>query len=311
MFKKILSAALAMTMVMGLTVTSFAAKKPVKKSKSAKTETVQEYDFCKTALKNDKLALKMHDEILKGLKAAKSVIKVNVNGYSDEKVFDSFQKAVQMIFDQHPEIFWLDVAQNVVLEDGTLTFYPRPAKGYGEANHKGTSPSKIDKDAISKTTAELDKAVKGMEGNTRYEMVKNIHDTIIKGNKYPENPDKATHNQHQAVGALLEGESVCDGYAKAIKYACDKKGIPCLIVRGYATNNIGESGSHAWNYVQMEDGKWYQIDADWDDPQVLGDRSKNYLSHEFFLKGDIKNDTRKPAKGVAYPKLSTSDYKAQ
>src|SRR5699024_12351142 len=65
--------------------------------------------------------------------------------------------------------------------------------------------------------------------------------------------------------------------------------------------NIGEAGTHAWNYVQMEDGKLYQVDTDWDDPQTKGGNSASYLIYDYFLQGNIVNSQR--VKGsYSYPR---------
>ena len=230
----------------------------------------------------------MHDTFLSGLKANKNTITVSIKGYSEDQVYKAFQTSVQMIFDEHPEIFWLDPnLQNLV----------------------GTTASTINTTAIQNTLTKMNNMVSKMTGSTRYELVKSIHDTIVNNTQYPADPDNASHNNHQAVGPLVEGEAVCDGYAKAFKYACDQKGIPCLIVVGTATNNIGETGTHAWNYVQMEDGKWYQVDTDWDDPQTKGGNSASYLIYDYFLQGNIVNSQR--VKGsYSYPALASSDYAA-
>ncbi|MDE7327161.1 MAG: putative Ig domain-containing protein [Lachnospiraceae bacterium] len=54
---------------------------------------------------------------------------------------------------------------------------------------------------------------------------------------------------------------VCSGYASAFKVLCDKLGIPCVTVTGRVAKNTG----HRWNYIQMEDGKWYAVDVTYDD----------------------------------------------
>jgi transglutaminase/protease-like cytokinesis protein 3 len=330
MMKKVVSTVLAMTMVLSMAVSGSAAtvkssKKTsttsskttttTKKTSSSKTSSTKttKTDFCSTQLKSNKLALSMHNTILKGLKANKNKITVSIKGYSEQDVYNAFQTSVQMIIDQHPEIFWLDTMQNIVINDAhtTLTFYPRPASGYGKAHKDGTGASKLNTTAIKNTTTKMNNAVKKMTGSTRYAMVKSIHDTIVNGTQYPANPNKATHNQHQAVGALVEGKAVCDGYAKAFKYACDQKGIPCMIIVGNATNNVGDKGTHAWNYVQMEDGKWYQVDTDWDDPQTKGGNSKSVLIHDYFLTGSVKNDKRVKDSTQKYPTLAAASYKAK
>lgn len=64
---------------------------------------------------------------------------------------------------------------------------------------------------------------------------------------------------HTAYGSLINGDAVCDGYAKAYQYALYKVGILSHMVSGTAGG-----GGHAWNLVKL-DGDWYYTDVTWDD----------------------------------------------
>ena len=183
MIKKILSAVLAMTMVLSMAVSSSAALgKPGKvtsstnstqsttsSSTSTTSRSSQAYDLCQTYLKNDTLALRMHNTFLSGLRAANSRITVDISGYSENEVYTAFQTSLQMIFDEHPEIFWLDPSlQNVVItsDHDTLIFYPRPAAGYGTASSDGTTASTINTTAIQNTLTKMNNMVSKMTGST-------------------------------------------------------------------------------------------------------------------------------------------------
>lgn len=105
-----------------------------------------------------------------------------------------------------------------------------------------------------------------VNGITRYEKVKSIHDYIYNINEYPDKQGTFSDGSpwygpmaHQPTGVFLKGLAVCEGYAEAFKLLCDREGIPCITVLGYA------GGPHKWNYVKMEDGKWYLVDATWND----------------------------------------------
>ena len=63
--------------------------------------------------------------------------------------------------------------------------------------------------------------------------------------------DYALICDHSALGVLVYKKAVCEGYADTAKILFDRLGIPCIIV--------GNAG-HAWNYVMLEDGKWYALD---------------------------------------------------
>ena len=106
-------------------------------------------------------------------------------------------------------------------------------------------------------------------GTTMYEVVKSIHDYICGINEY----SSGGKNAYNAFGSLMEGKSVCEGYAEAFKGLCDANGIPCVIVIGNAVKKTSTEG-HMWNAVKMDDGKWYAVDVTWDDGESITD---NYL----------------------------------
>ena len=70
---------------------------------------------------------------------------------------------------------------------------------------------------------------------------------------------------HSAYAAIVERVAVCDGYALAFAYICQEAGIPCYVLMGDAVTAEGETRTHAWNIVQLEDGNWYEIDTTWND----------------------------------------------
>ena len=78
---------------------------------------------------------------------------------------------------------------------------------------------------------------------------------------------------HDAYGALVSpNRAVCDGYSKAFLLLCEKKGIECLMDQGSA---LPSTEGHAWNYVKMDNDKWYGIDVTWNDGR----------GNEYFLMG--------------------------
>ena len=54
-----------------------------------------------------------------------------------------------------------------------------------------------------------------------------------------------------AYGPLLKNIALCGGFSNAAKVLCNELGIPCIIMG---------NAKHAWNLVQMDDGKWYRLD---------------------------------------------------
>ncbi|AMH94404.1 transglutaminase domain-containing protein [methanogenic archaeon ISO4-H5] len=97
-----------------------------------------------------------------------------------------------------------------------------------------------------------------------YLTVKSIHDYVCDTLSYTtERPiPEGMHLRNAATALIGDHIVVCEGYAKAFKILCDKYDIPCIIVTG-TTDDPEER--HMWNYVQMDDEKWYLVDCTWDD----------------------------------------------
>ncbi len=64
---------------------------------------------------------------------------------------------------------------------------------------------------------------------------------------------------HSIIGGFLYNEFVCEGYAKLFQLLLNLHGIENQFIVGDAY------GSHVWNLVKMDDGKWYWFDLTWAD----------------------------------------------
>ena len=115
---------------------------------------------------------------------------------------------------------------------------------------------------------------------TTYDKVKAVHDKICSMVSYENSTQNIGNPYYQTPYSLYydadgDGkiETVCAGYAKMMKLQCNKYGIPCVLVTG-----VTDSGEyHMWNYIQMENGVWYAVDATWDDQSTT--------MYDFFLVG--------------------------
>lgn len=86
--------------------------------------------------------------------------------------------------------------------------------------------------------------------------------------------DSARVQQSQeAYGLLVEGTSVCNGYAQAFNAMAQAVGLRSVEVTGSDSAGV-TGGSHAWNKV-LVDGEWLLVDTTWDDVEA-GPRS-DYL----------------------------------
>lgn len=150
------------------------------------------------------------------------------------------------VYNDHPELFWMDTA------------YACKFKRSGECveidlqfNSTAGNLSQS-KSIFEAKVKEITDGAQGLGSN--YEKEKYVHDSLVAGIDYVAS---APMNQ-SAYSALVNGKTVCAGYARAFQYILQQLGIPCYYCTGYA----GES--HAWNIVALEDG-YYNVDVTWDD----------------------------------------------
>lgn len=74
------------------------------------------------------------------------------------------------------------------------------------------------------------------------------------------------------MAVIQRGASVCQGYSNVFQLMCNRAGLDCVVVSGYA-RGVGYDpfrdsdppydSNHAWNAVHI-DGRWYLVDCTWD-----------------------------------------------
>lgn len=170
---------------------------------------------------------------------------------------------------------------------------------------------------------------------SEYEKVHAIYDYIIYNVRYDHDcanaEDKyvsgnlSLNEKMKYYGYYLEGiflnkfykkdmHAVCDGKSKAFVLMCGIEGITAVRISGKASSDGQNFGGHAWNKVLLDlngtgDKEWYFVDTTWGD---VGDDSKEFLSHAYFLLSDdeVKN-THVEKQGHGYPKAGGKfDYYA-
>lgn len=170
---------------------------------------------------------------------------------------------------------------------------------------------------------------------SEYEKVHAIYDYIIYNVRYDHDcanaEDKyvsgnlSLNEKMKYYGYYLEGifldkfykkdmHAVCDGKSKAFVLMCGIEGITAVRISGEASSDGKNFGGHAWNKVLLDlngtgDKDWYFVDTTWGD---VGDDSKEFLSHAYFLLSDdeVKN-THVEKTGHGYPKAEGKfDYYA-
>lgn len=200
--------------------------------------------------------------IVEGIKACQTSIDVSELGLTRDDINNG---AVRSIINSHPEFISLS---------GGYTYW--------------TSGSSITKIAFTYLTnakeeqQELDAALQEVKskidtsGMSDEEIVLAYHEYLTSTVAYAYedyfNGTIAANHGYDMYGALVKHSCVCQGYAETMFYLLREAGLSCAIA---SSENI----NHAWNIVKIH-GKWYHIDATWDDP-VWDMPGRSY--HDYFL----------------------------
>lgn len=136
------------------------------------------------------------------------------------------------------------------------------------------------KKMIDEIQAKVNEIVESAPSGTEREIIQYFYDTVILSCQY----DDKTDNCGTAYGVFFDGRAKCEGYARAIQLLLSRAGFDVVPVAGMA------NGLHRWNKVRLSDGKWYNLDATWDDP-LGNDPNRTY--HDYFLISDEEIESKK------------------
>lgn len=158
--------------------------------------------------------------------------------------------AFEAVIGDHPEMFWL--------ETGYSSKYLANRQCV-EIDLKYNSTADDLESAKQRFDAAAQNLITGAASlDSNYEKEKYVHDALASAVTY----DLTADMNQSAYSALVNGKSVCAGYARAYQYLLQQLGIPCYYCTGYS------GGDHAWNIVKLEDG-YYNVDVTWDDAAAI------------------------------------------
>lgn len=177
----------------------------------------------------------------------------------------SDEEKIQVYFtfrNDKPQYFWL--SNMVVWSSNSVTLLTY------DAYQSGTARMNAFKE-ILQTQKEVYMS-QISDADSTYKKVLKIHDALIADIEY----SYADYSEisHSIAGAMTSARSaVCEGYSKVMQLMMNRCGIENIYVTGEA------GGAHAWNMVRMDDGKYYWLDATWDD------QIDEIFQHQYFLVG--------------------------
>lgn len=218
---------------------------------------------------------------------------IEVKGVEPETVGSVYQ----FLLNDHPELFWCS---------GTLQMTSYPLLGKIKvipAYLYDSEESRRRQEAIQK---EADLWLAGLpENGSEYDKLKYIYEQIVQRTEYQE----GGKDDQNICSVLLDGKSVCAGYARTMQYLAERAGIFASYVTGTAKDpGSGKVQDHAWNLVKC-DGAYSFVDPTWGDPVWSGEGERmehivyDYLccpQEELFL-------THTPDSGIVLPVCDAYD----
>lgn len=246
------------------------------------------------------------------IKLSDSVSRILNENDGQEKLNKNFQAAWNAINMDRVDLFFIDVSK-VILKINTITrgndvsynLYIEP-NDEGSYFSDGFNSIQDVEEAFARLNAIKKKVVVDAPQDT-YNRILQVHDWLIDNVEY--NNNQTTDDDHNIYGTLTRGLAVCEGYAESFKFFMDELNIPCILVAGTATNSVGITERHEWNYVKINN-KWYAVDCTWDDPVIVGGgfvTSKQ--KHRYFLKGNrTMSEAHVLDNEFAYPNIESEDY---
>lgn len=235
------------------------------------------------------------------------------------KLNKAFQSALDAFFYDHPELFYLDMTKIILnttcVSIGNTKTYTVEIRPIGNTYLRDDFNTESDAIiAIMQVENIKNNIINEVSQKNIYNQIKEVHDILVNMINYDSTYQKS--NTHSIYGALIEKQVVCEGYAKAFKYIMDGLNVECILIAGTSISPSGETESHMWNYVKLNNN-WYGVDVTWDDPIINGGSVKDNLRHDFFMKGKTAfRDTHEPSgkisnEGMLFslPILSDNNYK--
>ena len=244
----------------------------------------------------DESGQKAYDEISEAVRELKNSVDVPELSQEDAKaVMQNFKR-------DNPGVFWLPQSYETILVNGKVTRFNIE---YKKPNGRGEYTVQEIERLLEKINQKAEDYLSGIDisSSSDYETALYIHDKLADHIEY-----KETARSYSVLGALLDGEAVCEGYSKAFMLLCGLAGIDCVTASGDALTD-GEYVAHMWNKAKLG-GIWCNIDLTFDDPS-----GSDAALHTYFglTDSEIKKDRTFAADSYKLPvcKDESVNYFAQ
>lgn len=247
---------------------------------------------------------KIYNALMKGVPDGKTDYSFPDVDYEAYKEY--CERALYAFTNDHPEYFWVPTwwsvgwSREMFAQVGDVEF---SVLFYEYWDYTIDQDKKIRElqDAVSRV------ADKARAYGTAFEQVRFVHDYLVENAIYDHDGLKEYYKSihdpsceyiFSAYGCLVNGKTVCSGYAKAFQLIMRELGYDCM----YVTGDAGEA--HGWNVLFVED-EGYFMDITWDDL----DSDHDGAQYEYFcITGDALAKTHTLDPDFEIPACTATEY---
>lgn len=175
---------------------------------------------------------------------------------------NALKTVFEAVYNDHPELFWLETSYDCKYSRSgkcieiTLQFSVTEEE---MADFRNTFDTQVNRILYQAWSLPDD-----------YEKEKYVHNKLLELVEY----QSGAPMSQSAYSALVNGKTVCAGYARAFQYLMHQLGIPCYYCTGYSGEN------HAWNIIYLY-GEYYNVDLTWDDTEPATYRYFNKTDQDY------------------------------
>ena len=242
--------------------------------------------------------------------------------YTKERLMSDFVAARDTFRFDNPDLFYVDFAKLSIRQLQNGNNY-RINLGIGREDnyfYDGFNINNID-EAINSLNNKINTIVeKTNSKENKIDKIEVVYKEVMASATYALETTAKEENKlyvRTPYGSLIKGEALCEGFARGLKLVLDKLGYNSVLVQGmYAYQDRTEL--HMWNYIQMEDSRWYLLDPTMDNGLKEDGSSREYfmkcgtdkVATEYIADGVVSVTSDKNTFELSYPSLSPVKYEA-
>ena len=240
--------------------------------------------------------------------------------YVQSSLISDFVAARDCFRFDNPELFYVDFSKLSIRQIQNGNTY-RINLGIGREDSyfsSGFTKENVDQ-RISEVNKKIDEIVTlANSKDSKVAKLDSIYKSIIASSTYALETTAKEENKlfvRTPYGALVKGEALCEGFATTTKMALDKLGYTSVLVQGMFSYE-DRTELHMWNYIQMEDSRWYLLDTTMDNGLKEDGTTREYflkhgndlVSTEYMPEGSVSITGSTSSFELKYPTLSSVAY---